>query len=70
VEPELQINDLVILKKEHPCGNFEWKIVRLGADIGLVCTKCERKILLSRRDLHKRAKKIIHQTVENDIRDK
>ena len=55
---DIQLNDLVILKKVHPCGGYEWKVVRLGADIGLICTQCERKIMLSRRDLSKRMKSI------------
>jgi len=64
VLPEISINDILQLRKPHPCGSYEWKVVRLGADIGLVCCKCERKVLLSRRELAKRLKKIQHQ--END----
>ena len=59
--PEISINDILLLKKSHPCGSYEWKVVRLGADIGLVCCKCDRKVLLSRRELSKRLKKIQHQ---------
>lgn len=64
MQVEFQINDLIILKKPHPCGSYEWKVVRLGADIGLICTKCERKILLSRRELNKRLKQIIREEPE------
>lgn len=55
--PDLRIGDRVQLRKAHPCGSFEWKIVRLGADIGLVCLTCEHKVLLTRRDLAHRMKK-------------
>ena len=57
--PDLQCNDLVRLRKPHPCGSYEWTIVRLGADIGLECTVCQRRVLLSRRDLSRRLKAIL-----------
>jgi hypothetical protein len=57
--PELQLNDRVHLRKPHPCGSYEWIVVRLGADIGLECTICERRVLLPRRDLARRLKAIL-----------
>jgi hypothetical protein len=57
--PDLQMNDIVRLRKPHPCGGYDWKIVRLGADIGLECLKCNRRVLLPRRDLARRMKKIL-----------
>ena len=57
--PELQLNDRVRLRKPHPCGSYEWIVVRLGADIGLECTICERRVLLPRRDLARRLKAIL-----------
>jgi hypothetical protein len=57
VLPELNLEDLVTLRKPHPCGGYIWKIVRLGADIGLECQTCKRVVLLSRRELARRLKK-------------
>ena len=57
--PDLQVDDMVRLRKPHPCGNYEWKVVRLGADIGLECLGCKRRVLLSRRELASRVKVII-----------
>lgn len=57
--PELHLDDIVRLRKAHPCGSYEWKIVRLGADIGLECRQCERRVLLPRRKLSRRLKKIL-----------
>jgi hypothetical protein len=54
--PDLQFNDLVRLRKPHPCGSYEWTVVRLGADIGLECKGCGHRILLTRRELSKRMK--------------
>ncbi|MEX2161042.1 MAG: DUF951 domain-containing protein [Anaerolineales bacterium] len=56
--PELKLDDIVRLRKTHPCGSTDWKVVRLGADIGLVCQGCGRRVLLERRHLAKRMKKL------------
>jgi hypothetical protein len=57
--PDLNLNDIVRLRKPHPCGGYEWKIVRLGADIGLECLTCGRRVLLARRILARRLKNIV-----------
>jgi len=59
VLPDLNLNDIVRLRKPHPCGSYDWKIVRLGADIGLECCGCARRVLLPRRELARRLKKIV-----------
>lgn len=50
------IGDRVRLKKPHPCGSHDWTVVRLGADIGLTCESCGRRVLLPRRELERRLK--------------
>ncbi len=57
--PELHLGDRLRLRKPHPCGSYEWKIVRLGADIGLECLTCQRRILVPRRKLARRLKMIL-----------
>jgi hypothetical protein len=57
--PNLQIDDLVRLRKPHPCGGYAWKVTRLGADIGLECLRCKRRVLLTRRELAHRMKATI-----------
>jgi hypothetical protein len=59
---ELQLNDTVRMRKAHPCGSFEWKVTRLGADIGLECLGCGRRVMLTRRELQRRAKTIVPAT--------
>ena len=54
-----KLNDIVIMKKEHPCGNNEFKIVRVGADIKIECLKCGRLLMLPRIDFNKKIKKVI-----------
>ena len=53
---EIRLGDVVQLKKKHPCGSYEWLVVRLGADIGIKCLKCQHRVLLSRSTLERRLK--------------
>ena len=57
--PDLHLNDIVRLRKPHPCGSYDWTIVRLGADIGLECLNCGRRVLLPRRKLARRMKTLL-----------
>ncbi|MFH2102750.1 MAG: DUF951 domain-containing protein [Chloroflexota bacterium] len=57
--PDLQINDQIRLRKPHPCGSYEWTVTRLGADIGLECRGCGRRVMLTRRELARRLKNIL-----------
>jgi len=56
---ELGMYDRVRLRKPHPCGSTDWRVVRLGADIGLKCEGCGRRVLLPRSELERRIKQII-----------
>lgn len=56
---ELDLGDVLKLKKVHPCGGYEWEVVRLGADIGIKCRKCGRRVLLPRNILQRRVREVI-----------
>jgi len=56
---------MVRMRKPHPCGSYEWRVTRLGADIGLECKICGRRVMMTRRELARRAKTILPQE-END----
>lgn len=56
---EIHSGDIVRLRKKHPCGSFDWEVVRVGADIGLVCQGCGRRVLLPRGVFNKRLKTIL-----------
>ncbi|HJX37636.1 MAG TPA: DUF951 domain-containing protein [Anaerolineae bacterium] len=58
---EVHLNDVVRLRKRHPCGNYEWRVVRVGADIGMQCLKCNRRVLMPRRTFEKRVKAFVSQ---------
>ena len=61
IHEQLYIGDVVEMRKAHPCGGLQWQVVRVGADIGLVCLTCERRVLLPRRQFARRAKKFIRR---------
>ena len=50
---------VVRLRKPHPCGGGDWEITRLGADIGLRCLSCRRRVLMPRATLDKRLKAVL-----------
>ena len=56
---EIHLGDIVRLRKKHPCGSFDWEVVRVGVDVGLVCQGCQRKVMLQRGVFNKRLKTII-----------
>jgi hypothetical protein len=57
--PDIKLGDVVRLKKVHPCGGYDWQVVRLGADIGIKCLKCGRRILMERSVFQRRVKESI-----------
>jgi hypothetical protein len=63
---ELQMDDVLRLRKPHPCGSTDWVVVRLGADIGLKCLGCGRRILLPRRDVARRLKTYVKRAEPSD----
>jgi hypothetical protein len=58
---ELYIGDLVQMRKPHPCGGDTWRIVRLGAEIGIRCVTCQRKVLLPRATFERRVKRFLER---------
>jgi len=65
VQMELHLDDIVQLRKAHPCGGREWQVVRLGADIGAICTTCGRRVLMPRSRFEKQVKRIVQQSVRS-----
>lgn len=54
-----KLGSLVVMKKAHPCGSNEWKIIRMGVDIKIKCFKCGREVMLDRLEFEKKLKKVI-----------
>ncbi|HEX9268644.1 MAG TPA: DUF951 domain-containing protein [Candidatus Limnocylindria bacterium] len=57
----LYLDDVVALRKTHPCGGDTWRVVRLGADIGVRCTTCGRRVLIGRADLERDIKRFVER---------
>lgn len=60
---DIQIGDVLRLKKPHPCGSSEWEVLRVGADFRLKCMGCGHQIMIGRRVVEKSIKQISHKEV-------
>lgn len=64
-QKEFSLNDVVEMKKAHPCGTNRWKIIRLGADIRIKCEGCAHSVLIPRREFSRKMKKILVKNEES-----
>lgn len=55
---DINVGDIVKLKKEHPCGSKEWEVLRIGADFRLKCLGCEHQIMVPRKTVEKNVREI------------
>ena len=58
-EKKYDIGTILTMKKQHPCGENLWKVVRLGADIKIKCMNCGHVVMLPRVEFNKKIKKIV-----------
>ena len=61
---EFRLGDLIQLRKSHPCGSGRWRVIRLGADIGLRCQGCQARVLYDRVKLERRVKAFLERGPE------
>jgi hypothetical protein len=61
-----ELGDRLRMRKQNPCGNSDWEVVRLGADIGLRCEKCGRRVLLPRSEVERRIKQVLPRAVKTE----
>ncbi|MDH7490060.1 MAG: DUF951 domain-containing protein [Anaerolineae bacterium] len=62
---DIHMGDIVRLRKPHPCGGYEWRVMRVGADIGLKCQTCGRVVMLPRGEFERRLKAIVSRWPDN-----
>ena len=55
---DINVGDVLRLKKSHPCGSYEWEVLRVGADFRLKCLGCGHQIMTPRRQAEKNIKEI------------
>ena len=58
---EIRLGDVVMTRKQHPCGSSEWTVIRTGADIKIKCNGCGRIVMMDRETFLKRRKKVLVQ---------
>ena len=60
-DKDFGLNDVVEIKKPHPCGINRWKIIRLGMDVRIKCEGCDHSVMLPRKDFVRKMKKILQK---------
>lgn len=60
------LNDIIEMKKPHPCGENKWKIIRMGMDIRIKCLGCDHSVLIPRREFSRKIKRIIKKAENRD----
>jgi hypothetical protein len=63
-DKDFGLNDVVQMKKPHPCGENRWKIIRMGMDIRIKCLGCDHSVMLPRREFTKKMKKVLEKAGE------
>lgn len=58
-KPAYELNDIVEMKKQHPCGENRWEIIRMGADIRIKCLGCGQLVMMPRREFNRKIKKVL-----------
>ena len=61
---EISVGDVVKMKKAHPCGSYEWEVLRIGADFRLKCVGCGHQIMIARRVIEKNIREIVKKKNE------
>ena len=56
---DIQVGDILTMKKQHPCGGRVWTVLRVGMDIKLRCNRCGHELMLPRSKAEKAIKKIL-----------
>ncbi|NMB41184.1 MAG: DUF951 domain-containing protein [Firmicutes bacterium] len=65
-----KLNQIVRMRKKHPCGGDLWRIIRVGMDFRIKCLNCGRSVLLPRKRFERKVKEIVSQPEEqNNIPD-
>ena len=55
---QFEVGDIIKMKKKHPCGSFEWEILRVGADFKIQCLGCGHQVMVERKLVEKKTKEL------------
>ena len=53
---QIDVGDILTLKKPHPCGSYEWEVLRIGQDLRLKCAGCGHQMMIARKSIEKNIK--------------
>lgn len=56
---DVRIDDILVMKKAHPCGEKRWRVLRIGADFRLRCLGCSHEIMVPRFKAEKNIRSIM-----------
>ncbi len=56
---DIKLNDILVMKKEHPCGGKDFLVLRVGMDFRVRCVKCNREVMVPRQKIEKNIKKVL-----------
>lgn len=63
---DIQVGDLLVMKKPHPCGVHAFAVGRVGMDFRMKCTGCGHEVMVPRAKVEKNIKKVLRDGVEID----
>ncbi len=55
---DIQVGDILTMKKKHPCGSDRWEVLRIGADFKLRCAGCGHEVMGARSKFEKNVKAV------------
>lgn len=64
---DIRVKDIVTLKKKHPCGSYDWEVLRSGADFRLKCTGCGHQVMIPRVKLEKNVRQIRREGSDGSV---
>lgn len=66
---DIQVGDVVTLKKQHPCGSKEWEVLRVGMDFRLKCMGCDHQVMIPRKQVEKNIRQVVSKGTGESVAD-
>ena len=62
---DVRVGDMLLMKKNHPCGENRFLVLRTGMDFKIRCLKCGREVMVPRSKAEKNIRKILREDNNN-----
>ncbi|MCE7790980.1 DUF951 domain-containing protein [Salipaludibacillus sp. CUR1] len=66
-DKSFELNDVVEMKKPHPCGENKWKVIRMGMDIRIKCLGCGHSVMIPRKEFTKKMKRVLEKSNSTEV---